>query len=242
MLNKFIKSDGNDIVFLGHYMEIYIPEKFFETKLAQIEGSIIRTFGLLYCSVFDQKNNVVSKDIINLPTTIHIYLKDMDSKKLTLNENTGEEMYRVIKFFKDDAVMQKSVQADINNVTVFVSMLSNGKLNYVPYNKILDIWEKNLMLNNLKLGVPASILEMMIMEIYRDKKNPSNRFSATLNKTPDTSQYAYHAANIREMCSRNSTFAALTFEDMDSMITASLNMNRYNKKQVESPIEKVIKM
>lgn len=242
MFNKFIKSSGNDIVFIGHYLEIYIPDRFFETGIARIDGGIIRTFGLLNCAVYDQKNNIISKDIINLPTQIKLYLKDIESKRLTISDEIGEEVYRVVKYFKDDSVMQNALQADIGNVEQFVGMLSDGKLNYIPYNKILEVWEKNMMLNKMSLGVPSSILEMMIMEIYRDKKNPTYRFSNTLNKDPKTSQYAYHAANIREMCSRNSTFAALTFEDMDAMITASLNMNRYNKKQVESPIEKIIKM
>ena len=242
MLNNFLKTSGNDIVFTGNYLEIYIPDRFFKTNLAQIEGSIIRTFGLLFHSVFDQNDNVISKGLINLPTIIHLNLKDIDTRKMSLHENEDSELYQVIKYYKNDIVMAAGLQPDSTNAESFVDMLISGKLNYVPYNKLLSVWQKNLKLNKMKLGVPSSILELILSELYRDKTDPSYKFSRAVNENPKISQYKYRAANVRELCSRNSTFAALTFEDMDSMITASLNMHKYNKKQTESPIEKVIKM
>ena len=117
-----------------------------------------------------------------------------------------------------------------------------GKIKNIPYDKLLDVWQKNLELNDVNLGVPSSILELIISEIYRNPKNPNEKFSKYINENPKAHKMFYRASNIREICSRNSTFAALTFEDFDTMVTASLNMNKYNKKQVESPIEKVLKM
>lgn len=242
MIEKFLKNDGNSIIFTGHYLEIYIPEKFFETKFAKIEGATINTFGLLYCAVFDQNDKVIAQDILNLPTMIYLNLKDMESRKLTLFETDVNGTYRVIKFFKNDHVMPAGIQPNSTNAELVVDMLISGKLDYIPYNKLLDVWRTNLRLNKTKLGVPSSVLELILGELYRDKSDPSYKFSIAINKNPKISQYKYRAAGVRELCSRNSTFAALTFEDMDSMITSSLNMNKYNKKQSESPIEKVIKM
>lgn len=242
MLEKFLKNNGNSIVFTGHYLEIYIPEKFFETKLAQIEGSTVRTFGLLYCAVFDQKDKPIVKDIINLPTTIYLNLKDIESRKLNLHENDTDGSYKVVKFYKDDNIMPAGLQPNSTNAEMFVDMLIGGKLDYVPYDRLLEVWMTNLRLNKMKLGVSSAVLELILGELYRDKSDPSYKFSRAVNANPKISQYKYRAAGVRELCSRNSTFAALTFEDMDSMITSSLNMNKYNKKQSESPIEKVIKM
>ena len=49
-------------------------------------------------------------------------------------------------------------------------------------------------------------------------------------------------ASIRSVCQYASTFSAITFEDMDSMITASVNRLRDKKEESESPVENLFKM
>ena len=58
----------------------------------------------------------------------------------------------------------------------------------------------------------------------------------------DISQFDYQTASIRQICQYTSTFTALTFEDIDSMITTSLNRSRNKGNEVDSPIERIIKM
>lgn len=246
MLSNFLKDDGNIISFTGHCLEIYIPEMYFDKQIASVEGEIVKTFGVLPCAVFDANMKELNRYIINLPTTILFYLKDIKSEKIVLTpERTGAEPEpcRVLRFFKNDNVMPSSIEQDSSNVEMFfINILCSGKLTFIPYNKLLEVWEKNLEINGVKLGLTGTTLEIILAEIYRNKDNLNEKFSKVLNENPKTSQYDYHASNIREICSRTSVFAALTFEDMDSMITTSLNMSNYNKKQVESPLEKILKM
>jgi hypothetical protein len=181
------------------------------------------------------------KNTLNLPTTIILHFSDI--YKATVNLYDDEPIsYRVLKYYNNDIVMSNVVQKDSTNAEVFFGLMSSGKIKNIPYDKLLQIWQKNLDLNGVNLGVPSSILELIMAEIYRNPKNPNEKFSKFINNNPNASKTDYRASNIREICSRNSTFTALTFEDFDTMMTASLNMNKYNKKQVESPIEKVIKM
>lgn len=244
MLSRFLKDDGENIIFTGHYMEIYVPDVYFASNLAEIEGSLLKVFGLLNCAVFDEKDNKLFQEILNIPTMIVLHFNDIYTTKLNLNpvENSEPETYRALRFYKNDVIMANSVQKNSANVELFLNLMCGGKIRGVPYDKIFEIWEKNTELNGVNLGVPASILEIIISEIYRNPKNPNEKFSKYIQNNPKESKSYYRASNIREICSRNSTFAAITFEDFDMMMTASLNMNKYNKKQVESPIEKVIKM
>lgn len=244
MLSNFLRDDGENIIFTGHYMEIYVPETYFATKLAVIEGSLIKVFGLLECAVFDSNDKKLLQETLNLPTTIVLHFNDMYTTKLNLYpkvENSEPVSYRVLKFYRNNILMSNIVQKDSTNVEQFVNLMCDGKIKGIPYNKILAVWQKNLDLNGVNLGVPSSILEIIISEIYRNNKNPNEKFSKYANKNPKD-VYNYRASNIREICSRNSTFSALTFEDFDMMLTSSLNMSKYDKKQVDSPIEQVIKM
>jgi len=187
----------------------------------------------------------VLTEILNLPSLIYLYPSELGDVTMHMKNDPNPEpkKYKVCKFYKGDTVMPNSIPQDSSNAEVFIDIIFGNKLeNNIPYNKLLDIWEKNLELNNVKMNVAASILEIIIAEIYRNKNNPNERFAKAIGNDPKMSQFDYRAASIREICSRNSTFAALTFEDMDAMITTSLNINKYNKKQVQSPIEKIIKM
>lgn len=243
MLATFLKDDGENIIFTGYYMEIYIPESYFP-KMAQVEGSLVKTFGLLPCIIKDKNDKVVTKNTMNLPTTIILHFSDIYKTKVNLYDIKDSEpvSYRVLKYYNNDIVMSNVTQKDSSNAELFFGLMSGGKVENIPYDKLLSIWQKNLDLNGVNLGVPSSILELIMAEIYRNPKNPNEKFSKYINSNPNVPKDYYRASNIREICSRNSTFTALTFEDFDTMMTASLNMNKYNKKQVESPIEKVIKM
>ena len=55
------------------------------------------------------------------------------------------------------------------------------------------------------------------------------------------SDYSYFPASVRQVCQYNSTFTAVTFEDIDSMITSSLNKAREKTPENTSPVEQVIK-
>lgn len=245
MLKSFLKDDGENIIFTGNYMEMYIPEVYFEGRLAEDYGSSLSVFGLCNVRVFSDTGKPFKLETFNVPSMITIHPSETERKELQLVD--GNEMdvqpYRVAKFYKGNVLMKNSIPQDASNVELFLDVLFRGKIpKTIPYSQVLQIWQKNLELNGVKLGVTATILEIIISEIYRNSKKPEETFAKVIGKDPTVSEYAYRTANIREICARNSTFAALTFEDMDAMITTSLNINKYNKQESDSPIEKIIKM
>lgn len=243
MLQNFIKDDGEYLVFTGNYMEAYIPEFYFERKLAEEMGTFVKCFGLFNVRMFDEKNNPLKLQTLNIPTLINLFPNEIEKKELQLLDDVEPERYRVIKFFKGSKITNINVPQNASNVELFLEVLIRGKVpKTIPYSQVLEIWQKNLQLNGVKLGVTSTVLEVIIAEIYRNSKKPEERFAKVIGKDSKVSEYDYRSVNIREICARNSTFSALTFEDMDQMIISSLNMNRYNKKQTESPIEKIIKM
>ena len=47
---------------------------------------------------------------------------------------------------------------------------------------------------------------------------------------------------IREICQYTSTFTAVTYEDIDAMITTSLNRTKTKAPEAYSPVEDIIKL
>ena len=243
MFKEYIKDNGTNLILLAPYLELYIPDLYFKKKLAENKSPFLRTFGLLKYQLFNANNKPIGKmGILNIPTQIVLYPSEIEERNMTLLGDKEESKYFVCQFYKNNSIMQSEIQMDSDNSMVFLKLLLAGKITGVPYNKLLNIWEKNLEYNNMNLGVNVYALGTIISEIYRNPNNVNERFGIYSGKDPKVSQYDYVTSNPREVCARNSTFAALTFQDIDAMITTSLNMKNYNKKQSDSPIEKIIKM
>lgn len=237
-----IKRVENDIVFIGDYLEIYVPDNFFaeNVHLAEDRGTYISTIGLLYCRVFDKNDNPGKLEILNLPTNITLYKSDIEEKILTLDDEP--EKYRVCKYFKGSRIMPIDIIQQSDSVESFFNLVLRGKVpKNIPYDKILGVWLKNLRINGVSLGIPTSVLEIIIREVYRDRKT-SEPFARSYGKNPNIDLKSYMCVNMRTICAMNSTYAALTFEDFVRMVTTSLNRTAEGKPEVISPLERVIKM
>ena len=98
-------------------------------------------------------------------------------------------------------------------------------------------------MNDVNFGVPSLILEIILGVSYRSKDNTALKFAKIIGSPSyKGSEYDYKMASIREICQYASTFSAITFEDMDSMICASINRERDKKEESYSPVEKLFKM
>lgn len=240
-LKALLTKDTEHVIFNGNYMEAYIPEYYFEGKMGIDKGTSVEVFGLFSVRVFNGDTPGKLKTI-NAPYMINIYPSEMESADLELVPGVVQR-YRVCKFYKGSKFMDKNVRQDSANVELFINMLFRGNMpRTTPYGEKNTIWMTNLSENGVNLGVSSPVRELILAEIDRNKNKPEEKFAKVIGSNPKVSEYDYEPANIREICARNSTFAALTFEDMDAMITTSLNISRYNKEESESPIEKIIKM
>lgn len=237
-----IKRVDTDIVFIGDYLEIYIPTDFFQidVHLAEDMGTYISSIGLLYCRVFDKDDKPGKLEILNLPTTITFYITDSETRKINLDGE--EESYKVCKYFKGSKIMPAEIIQQSTAVELFFNLVLRGKVpKNIPYDRVLEVWMKNLRMNGANLGVPTSVLEIILREVYRDRKT-SEPFARAYGKNPNIDLKSCITANMRTICAMNSTYAALTFEDFVGMVTTSLNRTAEGKSENISPLERVIKM
>lgn len=238
--NDIVKKNGF-IYFKGHYLEMYVPKEFVDRGLAEDIGDLYSIFGIIHLRTFGKNDKPNELETLNLPTMINLYPSEKEDRNLTIEGQEGR--YIVLKFFNGDKITDAQVKQDSDNCAIFLDMLFRGKLpSTIDYSKVMKIWDKNMQMNNVNFHVAATCRSITIAEIYRDKNNPANRYAKVVGKNFTKKQLDYITSNAREMCARNSTFAALTFEDFDAALTASLNINNYKRSETTSPIEKIIKM
>lgn len=242
-MSKYFHSDGLYLVLDWEYCEFFIPQYYYEGASPLVEdlGNTINAFGVFNVG-FYTNGKLVETKLLNLPTMIRI--NQYDSEKRTIDlPGLGSTPCNVLKFYKGNKVMEDATIEDAANATMMLMMITRGKIpGSVPYTKALDVWRKNQEMNKVHFGVSSLVLEIILAAAYRQKDDLSKKFAYAIGKNPDISPFDYIMASIRQICQYSSTYTAMTFEDMNSMITSSLNKARNKTEEAASPIEKIIKM
>lgn len=242
---EYFKSDGKFIYLEAEYAEFYIPKYYFDDtgKFAEDLGSTVRALGVFDVGFFSN-GQLKEMRVLNIPTWTDFFVNDSEDRNVSLpRDEEGSVPCKVLKFNKGHRIISSSIVEDSSNAESYLDFVLKGKVpSIVPYSKSIQIWRKNKELNSVHLGVPSVIEEMILSCAYRDMNNPSRKFAEVIGKDPKVSQYDYIMNNIRQICQYSSTFAGITFEDIDSMITTAINRTRTKGMEQYSPIEELLKL
>lgn len=244
MAGFFVNKDKKAIVNVD-YMEAYIPIRLFKKGLNEVLGDRLNIFGIFNFKIGDKNGNIKGDRVYTykFPTMMITQPNSIENREFELIKGTGVQKYKVLKYFKGDQLLcNTDVVASIDNVEKFVNLLIDGNLpNTMKYTDVLKAFLDNTMINKQNLGVSSLIFEVVISEIYRYKGDMSSPLRKYIGKGK-CGEYDYEAANARTICANNGTFAALTFEDPNTMLITSMNKLRYGRKENPSPIEKIIRV
>lgn len=241
-MSKYFRKDNEFVYLDADYMEFYIPLDFFDPskRYAVDFSSYIETLGLFYVGIFE-KGKLLNYRVMKQPYQITVYVYDSETRLVDLP--TGEVPCKVLKFNKNAKLMNSKIIQDAQSSLQYLDMLMGGKIpSSVPYDMAATLCQKNKDVNKVNFGVRPEVEEMVISLHYRNPKNLSEPFAIAYGSELSVSPYAYTMVGTRQICQYASTFSSLTFEDMDSMLTTSINRSRNKGKEQFSPIEEVIKM
>lgn len=243
MANPFTKN-GSNIEFTGEYMEAYVPEYYFDTGIAQMVGDHFSLLGIFNIRVFtdvDGKQPLKLRTV-NLPVKIVTYpTGGYEKKKLDL-VGAGEDTYYVLKYYNTDVFCQTALPQKAEAFKDFLKILTAGKLpRSFSYDDIITLWDKNFQLNGIKFDIPDVIKELVISEIYRDPSKPEYKFGHLVGTNPSVSRHSYTTANTKDITKYNSSFSAITFENIDEAIVSAVTTTRTERKEQTSPMEQLLK-
>lgn len=243
---SFLREINDQVIFVGNYMEVYLPKFYFEKGIATTKGVEIETLGIFNFKVFSSEEKKENSPVRTYSFPSIISTKPSSSYNANipkLVEEADESEFTVLKYYKGDVfITNVNTTQKSDNVQMFIDLLNAGKLpKTIPYDKILELEIINTSFNGVNLKVPGTVMELIISEIYRDKQDLTKPFRLRAGSGQKVSMYDYKAINMKSIPTFNSTFTAVTFEDIDYNLTASVNKTRQGKKELVSPIEKTIK-
>lgn len=234
---------NDQMLFTGNYMEAYIPESYIKKNLCEFLGDDkIRLFGL-FTFRLGGNNGVITPNsrlnTFNFPSMIITKPSGTEYREMELKQGVKEK-FLVLKYFKNDAIkFTTKVISQIDNIEIFVNLLIEGNLPHIlKYDDVKDITFKCLDING-GLKIPAETWSIVIATLYRYNKDLSIPFRK-VRGLDKAGPLEYKTANARTISANDSTFSALIFEDIDTMLVNSINRKRENKNSNISPLETLI--
>lgn len=246
----YFRSEKNNIYTVAPITKFYIPKDYFSNKVkpfAEDRGRTIHVFGVFDVGFFnegkDGEDRLIEYNILKIPTWVDINVVDSSEETLQVGTNKKEQKYVVLTYPKGSNIMDNRVVKDAENAESYLGMVIAGSLpSTIPYDKLLAVWQENLSLNKADLGVQSVNLELILSTSCRYEGNPIEKFSEALAKNPQLGMNDYIMNSAREVCKNTSTFTAITFEDIDSMLISSINRTTHKEQEKESPVEQLLKL
>lgn len=237
---SFVRLEGETVLFNGkdnEEMIAYIPEKYFDRNIAEIEGKYINLIGIFDYTIQNTdtgKNNGLKH--FNFPsifTTKPSYIEKV--KDVQLTKNTEVMDYRIFHYRKDDEIIQSTkVVQFIGNCEKFMNLffILGFIPNTIPYDKIQDYMVANANINGFDYEISMQLFGFIISEICRakDDENTPFRLSGSNDLT------AYKSMSIKNVSKLISPYTALISEDFDESVLHAM----LNETPKDTPLETVL--
>lgn len=225
-------------IYCNDYMEIYIPSVYFENKSAINQGSSIETIGIVYTKAFSEGQEGPLR-IMNLPIVVSFMMYDFKYETITVHDKSLDVM--TLQYPKDSYVLHQTVTNGREVAEAFLASILEGKLpKTLNYERIIDMWWRNLEISGVSFKVPSKIFEMIIATIYRSPNNTKKRYGQYYGKQTNPNGYDYKTGNVRNVVKDLSTFSGMVFEDIGMMISNGINNSLEGVEEPVSPLEKII--
>lgn len=226
--NKVIFNDTGELIY-------YIPEKYFNLRVALSIGEVIQSIGIFSYGLFDKNGKKIKISRFKCPTMISCKPSSISKESsLHLIGTKEPEAYRLLHFTKGDELLcSTELPKSVENVEKFLNLLVRGNLpQTIPYDELYDYIIENAELNGFNYKVSGNIIGILISELYRDSNDLTKEFRLSDMKNMND----YTAIPITKVPKYTSPYAAITSENADEAIAAAL----INKGSSETPLEKVV--
>lgn len=196
------------------YMEIRLPENYFKYRIAENIGTTINTFGLFNIYVYDDygsESNLKNKYSMVLPTKLNLTPSNIEKVKISSEKDFEIKFEYVLEFTKGQTVIQNvNLMQDSEVAFSFVNFIFEAFLpDIIGYDRIIEVWTLCNKLNNVKINVLNSVLDVIIASASRDPGNIKREFRFLLNEKPTVPMTSRKMIKLRDMPRYASTLTSI---------------------------------
>lgn len=220
---------------------LFIPDSYFEKKIAVIEGEFIELIGIINQSILYPKETDITKHLKPFYFPSRFITKPGRTEKVKnfkLTENYVSD-FLVLYYAnnnEDQIIVSTKVPQDITNVEDFFRVFV--KAGDIPKSiSYLDLWKPfidSMTINGASYGLPASDFGLLISELCRDPVDINKPFR--MGKALDKDPCSYVPISVKDIPKLVSPFTSLTSENFDQAMVGAI----MNKNNSDTPLERVL--
>ncbi len=235
---NFLRKVDNSLVFDQEgELVYYIPEEFFDLRIAEIIGSYVSLIGVFDYGIISPSGSTVVRSF-NFPTVFLCKPSEIEkAKSIKVGKSKEENDYVLLHFHKGDEVISETrVPQVVDNCEDFYRlMIMTGKVpTTIPYDKGQDYFIQNGWLNGVDYGMNLQLFGLIWSEICRDPEDISKPFCMSGSKDMN----AYKPVSIKLLPNYISPYVSLASEQLDESIRAAIVMDE--KDYQDTPLERIV--
>ena len=241
-LSKYfiLTPEKSFIVAPGKYIEIKIPDDYFDSGVSSVVGDTISTFGFLDIYAWDKysetpKMSDADKILLRIPNII--------STRPSRISHDSKNGVKVLEYFEGDSIITTTLVAKDSSIVVkYLWLILGGKIpDDISYPEIIAYFEKTCEMNAVDMKVNALFQDLIVVAVSRDPNNLSRQFREAIKDNPRISMYSRKLVNIDAIPSLTSQFSAISGSNAKYGITSSVGAVRSGDMVLEeSDIEKAV--
>lgn len=229
------RSDGSEFVF-------FVPEKWFDNNVAQINGDVINIIGILDYTIMDKSGKFGKLKKFYWPSAFLTRPSYIEKKKdVILTKNSPKLDYRLLHYKKDAEIIcciQIPMLAD--NIEEIYRIFLGGSLTMtqtISYDKLQDIFMDSISFNDAAYDSTMQLLGIPISGICRNPKDKTKQFRfGDMNN-----MYDYLAIQVDKISKYTSPQTSITSSNWDeAVMNAILLSDKQTDSSTYSPLEKLM--
>ena len=248
-LPNFLTLKGRSLIFNkdNSTFVFYVPANYFKNTskvpIAEYRGQYVSFIGVCNYAIIGSNGKRGELKPFIFPTMFLCKPGEIDEvsgKNLSL-DNTEPSDYVLLKFKKGDEIVSDiRVPQDIGNVEMFFKMMIiTAKIpTTIPYDKLWELFYESANLNGLNYGLNIQLICLIISRICRDPEDMSKMFCQTDMKD----MRKYSELSIKNVPKYISPYQAITSENFDEALRASVLLKDEVDSTPISPLEKIVTM
>ena len=233
----FAREDGDSVVVTWDRVDVLIPESYFsDPPLAEDLGGSVETLLFVDVRATEKEGGKPRSFAVRMPARLRLNYSES-------SEEADEEGDRVRVFTThagDVLIDSLNVIQSSDNVREIFRALAGARITGVAYEELADLFIEGSKINGAKLGVTRSVLEAVISEMARWKKDNSVPLRIPLAQGK-ASNDEFRFVKLKDLPRLNSVFTGIGFEDIQLAVQSGVRKTLTGEPQRESPMEEVMK-
>lgn len=243
MGDYMLKVVDNKMIVTAPILEVYLPFEYVTKGLYSMKGEFIDFFAVCNIKAFKNETELEHREAVKtIPVGLCIMItsnpSELDVAEVKFSPESPFRKCQILRYYKDDEfAVNTSCISQAGNVSSFMDMLENGKLDFIPVRFIRDIIDRAEKINRMDLRLSSEAKDALIAESYRDPNN----IHRGLRFAKDKNSEKVLSVTAREDAILSSTYQAFTFEDVNSSLIASVNRAKAGVKEEPTVMEQIIR-